>query len=430
MKIAVVGAGYVGLVSGTCLSELGHTVICIDNVKDKIKRLKRGDIPIYEPGLKAMIKKNVKKKKLFFSNTIKDGIKDASVVFICVNTPPKSSGEADLHYVEGVAREIAEIMDKYLVLVDKSTVPVGTGEWIKHTIKNYNKKNIDFDVVSNPEFLREGSAIKDFMEPDRIVIGVESKRAENIMKDIYKKLNAKLIITDVKSAEIIKHACNSFLATKISYINAIANICENVGADVGEVARGMGLDNRIGRKFLDAGIGFGGSCFPKDLSAFINISQHLGYDFSLLKEVQNINSNQRLLFIKKIKETIWNIKGKTIGILGLAFKPDTDDLRNAPAIFIIEELQKEGAKIKAYDPVAMKNAKKILRGVKYCRNAYETAADSDAIVIITDWDEFKTLNLRKIKDLLKIPVIIDGRNTFEPEKVRELGFTYKSIGRK
>ena len=429
MRISIVGAGYVGLVTGTCLSELGHKVVCIDNDIEKIKKLKKCMSPIYEPGLHAMIKGNVKKKRLSFSTSIKDGIKGASVVFICVNTPPREGGEADLCYVEAVAREIAGCMSEYLIIVDKSTVPVGTGEWIKKTIKNYNRRHIAFDVVSNPEFLKEGAAIQDFMKPDRIVIGVESKRAEKAMLEIYKKLKAKIIITDVKSAEIIKHACNSFLATKISYINAVANICEKVGANIYHVSRGLGLDNRIGDKFLHAGIGFGGSCFPKDLSAFIHIADKCGYDFSLLKEVQKINALQRKLFIQKMKEIMWNVKGKTIGVLGLAFKPDTDDMRNAPAIDIIEELQKEGAKIKAYDPVAMKKAKEILKNVTYCRDSYEAAKDSDALVILTEWEEFKHLNLERIKALLKIPVIIDGRNIFEIDRVKSLGFTYKSVGR-
>ncbi len=430
MKIAVIGAGYVGLVSGTCLSELGHTVNCVDQVKEKINKLKKGIIPIYEPGLEDLIKKNVKKGRLIFSTNTKEAVKGASVVFICVNTPPKPGGEADLTYVEAVAGEIAKIMSGYLVIVDKSTVPVGTGEWIRRTIKNYHRKNIDFDVVSNPEFLREGSAINDFLKPDRVVIGVESKRAEAVMLEVYRKLKARVIVTDVKSAEIIKHACNSFLATKISYINAIANICELTGADVSEVARGMGLDERIGKKFLKAGLGFGGSCFPKDLSAFITISDNLGYDFSLLKEVQKINRLQRELFIKKIKEIVWNIKGKSIGVLGLAFKPDTDDMRNAPSIDIIGQLQKEGALVKAYDPVAMEKAKEIFKGIKYCKNPYETARGCDALIILTEWEEFKSLDLKRIKKLLKIPVIIDGRNMYEPEKVRKMGFTYKSIGRK
>jgi len=320
-------------------------------------------------------------------------------------------------------------MNGYKVIVEKSTVPVETGKWISRTVKLNNKKNISFDIVSNPEFLREGSAVYDFMHPDRIVLGVGSKKAERIMRELYQALDAPIIITDIESAEIIKHASNSFLAMKISYINAIANICEKAGADIRKVAEGMGYDGRIGRDFLNAGIGFGGACLPKDLQAFVGITQKLGYDFELLKVVEKINHEQREFLVNKVRDAIWNIKGKTIGILGLAFKANTDDMRNAPSIEIIQMLQREEAKIKVYDPVAIPVAKGILKEVTYCKDPYETANGCDALVILTEWEEFKKIDLKKIKRLMKAPIIIDGRNIFEPEKMKRLGFIYKSIGR-
>jgi UDPglucose 6-dehydrogenase len=320
-------------------------------------------------------------------------------------------------------------MDGYKVIVEKSTVPVETGKWISRTVKLNNKKNISFDIVSNPEFLREGSAVYDFMHPDRIVLGVSSKKAERIMRELYKPLDAPIIVTDIESAEIIKHASNSFLAMKISYINSIANICEKVGADIKKVAEGIGYDGRIGRDFLDAGVGFGGACLPKDLQAFVGITQKLGYDFELLKVVEKINHQQKELLVKKVRDAVWNIKDKTIGILGLAFKPNTDDMRNAPSIEIIQMLQREEAKIKAYDPVAIPVARGILKEVAYCKDPYDTANGCDALVILTEWEEFKRLDFNKIKKLMKAPILIDGRNIFEPEKMKRLGFIYKSIGR-
>ncbi|MCK4533467.1 UDP-glucose/GDP-mannose dehydrogenase family protein, partial [bacterium] len=361
---------------------------------------------------------------------IKDGVTNSEIIFIAVNTPPRKNGEADLCYVEAVSREVAQQMKSYKVIVSKSTVPVETGKKIAQTVKIYNKRKVSFDIASNPEFLREGSAIGDFMHPDRIVIGVNSKKAETIMKKLYKPLGAPIIVTDIESAEIIKHAANSFLAMKISYINAVANICERVGADVTQVARGMGLDRRIGAEFLSAGVGFGGSCFPKDLSAFIRIAEKNGYNFELLKVVKKINQEQKNLLLKKLTKSIWNLKDKTIGVLGLAFKSNTDDLRNAPAISIIEMLQKEGAKIKVYDPQAMEKAKKILKNVIFCKDSYLTAQDSDALVILTEWNEFKKLDFKKIKKKLKTPVIIDGRNIYNPALMHKQGFTYEGIGTK
>jgi UDPglucose 6-dehydrogenase len=428
-KVNIIGTGHVGLVTGACLAELGNRVICVDNNQEKIATLKRGEMPIYEPGLEQLVKRNIRAGRLSFTTSVKEGVDNSEIVFIAVHTPPKSDGEADLCYVEAVSKEVAQTMDGYKVIVEKSTVPVETGKWISRTVKLNNKKNISFDIVSNPEFLREGSAVYDFMHPDRIVLGVSSKKAERIMRELYKPLDAPIIVTDIESAEIIKHASNSFLAMKISYINSIANICEKVGADIKKVAEGIGYDGRIGRDFLDAGVGFGGACLPKDLQAFVGITQKLGYDFELLKVVEKINHQQKELLVKKVRDAVWNIKDKTIGILGLAFKPNTDDMRNAPSIEIIQMLQREEAKIKAYDPVAIPVARGILKEVAYCKDPYDTANGCDALVILTEWEEFKRLDFNKIKKLMKAPILIDGRNIFEPEKMKRLGFIYKSIGR-
>jgi len=430
MKIAVAGAGYVGLVTAACLAELGNDVVCIDIDEEKIRKLNSSIIPIYEPGLEELAIRNKNENRLAFSTDLKKGIKESDIIFICVGTPPKESGEADLSYVDNAARTIAEVMDSYKLIVEKSTVPVETGDKVARTIKAYNSHKVDFDVVSNPEFLREGSAVNDFMHPDRIVIGSESEKARKIMHELYAPLNAPIIFTDIKSAEIIKHASNSFLAAKISFINAIANICELAGADVEKVADGMGYDKRIGRAFLDAGIGYGGFCFPKDAEAFIRISEKLGYDFKLLKAVQEINYGQKKHFVNKIEKALWVVKNKTIGVLGLAFKPNTDDMRFAPSIDIITDLQKEGAKIKAYDPKSVQKAKEVLRDVIYCSNPYEAAKDADALVILTEWSEFKDLDLKRIKSLMKHSLIIDGRNIFNPEEVKKHGFAYISIGRR
>ncbi len=425
----MIGTGYVGLVTGGCLADLGHEVVCVDIDQEKIAKLKKGLIPIYEPGLEELVKRNAKEKRIAFTTSLKEGVKKASVVFIAVGTPPKENGEADLTFVENVAKEIARCMTSYKLIVEKSTVPVETGEWVRRTVKANNARKVEFDVASNPEFLREGQAINDFMHPDRIVIGVESKRARELLLELYKPLKATMVVTDIKSAEIIKHASNSFLATKISFINAVSNICEKAGADIEKVAEGMGLDRRIGRNFLNAGIGFGGFCFPKDLSAFIKISEKLGYDFGLLKEVERINAFQKQLLIKKINDNLWIVKGKTIAILGLAFKPDTDDIRFAPALEIIEALRAEGAEIRTYDPQAMKKAKQALKGVTFCETSYEAAKGADCLVIVTEWNEFKELDFKKIKKLLKQPLIIDGRNIYDPAALEKLGFKYVCIGR-
>jgi UDPglucose 6-dehydrogenase len=429
MKISIIGSGYVGLVTGACFSELGNKVICTDNNVKKITALKKGIIPIYEPGLEELIRNNVKKKRLVFTSSIKDAVKNSEVIFIAVGTPPLHNGEADLTGIEKVAHNIAVNMTGYRLIVEKSTVPVETGEWVKHTISTYIRHKVKFDVASNPEFLREGSAINDFMHPDRIVIGVESEKAKQILVSLYKPLNVPLVITNIKSAELIKHASNAFLATKISYINAISRICDRVGADVKEVSQGMGLDKRIGAAFLNAGIGYGGSCFPKDLDAFITITGKLGYDFKLLKAVKHINEEQKDYILKKLKDALWIIKDKSIGVLGLSFKPNTDDIRSAPSLDLIMALQAEGAKIKVYDPQAAKKAKEVLQRLVFCKDPYEVCRGSDCLLIATEWEEFKRLDLAKIKKLLKRPLIVDGRNIYEPKSVEKLGFTYIGVGR-
>lgn len=430
MRICIIGSGYVGLVTGTCFAELGNSVICVDNDESKVAKLKKGIMPIYEPGLQELVKRNVKEGRLSFTGRLKDGVKKSEVVFVCVPTPPKDNGDADMTYVENVAREIALSMSSYKLIVDKSTVPVNTGEWVEHTINMANKRKVKFDIASNPEFLKEGSAIEDFMNPDRVVVGVKSRKAADILTELYRPLKAPIVVTDIKSAELIKHASNSFLATKISFINAVANICDKVGADVVDVARGMGLDKRISKDFLNAGIGFGGSCFPKDLAAFVHIAGKIGYDFGILKEVQNVNAHQKRSVVKKIESLLWNLPKKTVGVLGLSFKPGTDDLREAPALEIIDALIKEGVCVKVYDPVAMAKAKLHLeKGVKFCKDAYEAAKDSDCLIVATEWNEFKELDFKKIKKLMKQPVILDGRNIYDPAEMKKLGFRYVGMGR-
>ncbi len=428
-KISIIGTGYVGLTTGACFAEVGHEVVCVDNDLDKVNLLQRGGMPIYEPGLEELVKKNVAAGRLRFSGDIADGVTHSEVVFIAVPTPPQPDGSVDMSFVEKVAREIARAMSGYKIVVDKSTVPVKTGERVAETIKRSNKQNLDFDVVSNPEFLREGCAVQDLMNPDRIVIGVTSPRPVAKMKEIYAPFNAPVVVTDINSAELIKHACNSFLALKISYINSIAAICEASGGNVEDVADGLGADKRIGRAFLNAGLGYGGSCFPKDLSAFIHIAEELGYDFRLLKEVQRINADQIQRFLKKLHDTVWTVKDKTFAVLGLAFKPDTDDMRNAPAVEIIRALQKEGARIKAYDPKAMEKARELLQNVQFCATAYVAAADADALIVCTEWDEFRTLDLKTLYSVMAHPIVLDGRNVFDPKQMAALGFVYKGVGR-
>jgi UDPglucose 6-dehydrogenase len=416
-------------VTGTCFAEAGHTVICVDKDPEKVKLLKAGGMPIYEPGLEELVKKNVKAGRLSFTNSTQEGVEKSDVIFIAVPTPAQPDGSVDLSFIEAVSREIAGAMTAYKIIVDKSTVPVRTGEKVAETIKRYCKSRVDFDVISNPEFLREGFAVDDFMKPDRVVIGVASQRPVQAMKEVYEPYKAPIIVTDINSAELIKHAANSFLALKISYINAISVVCELAGANVQEVANGMGMDVRIGRRFLDASLGFGGSCFPKDLSAFIQISEQLGYHFNLLKEVQQINAFQMERFVKKITDTLWVLKGKTLGVLGLAFKQNTDDVRMSPAIDLCQRLQKEGAKLRVFDPQAMEKAKGVLKDVTYVDNMNDVAEGCDALVIATEWPEFKKLDLEKARAALTHPILFDGRNMFDVAEMEKLGFIYKSIGR-
>jgi UDPglucose 6-dehydrogenase len=429
MKLTIIGTGYVGLVTGTCFAEVGHRVVCVDNDAAKVKLLQSGGIPIYEPGLEELVKKNVAAGRLEFTNSTAEGVRKSDVIFIAVPTPPQPDGSVDLSFIEKVARDIAAAMTDYKIVVDKSTVPVKTGEKVSETIKRYCKAQVEFDVVSNPEFLREGFAVGDLMKPDRVVIGVRSQRPVAAMKEIYQPFNAPIVVTDINSAELIKHAANSFLALKISYINAIANICEAAGANVQEVATGIGLDERIGRRFLDAGIGFGGSCFPKDLSAFIKISEQVGYEFKLLKEVQRINADQMDRFVKKITDTLWVLKDKTIGVLGLAFKQNTDDVRSSPAIDLCQRLLKDGATLRVHDPKGMDKAKALLPDVTYIDDMNAVAEGCDALVVATEWDEFKKLDLERARKALTHPIMFDGRNLFERAEMERLGWIYKSVGR-
>jgi UDPglucose 6-dehydrogenase len=429
MKLTLIGTGYVGLVTGACFAEVGHHVVCVDNDAAKIKLLQSGGIPIYEPGLEELVKKNAAAGRLAFIDSTAEGVQKSDVVFIAVPTPPQADGSVDLSFIERVARDIAAAMTTYKIVVDKSTVPVKTGEKVSETIKRYCPAKVDFDVVSNPEFLREGFAVGDLMKPDRVVIGVRSQRPVAAMKEIYAPFNAPIIVTDINSAELIKHAANSFLALKISYINAIATVCEAAGANVQEVAQGIGLDERIGRRFLNAGIGFGGSCFPKDLSAFIKIAEQIGYDFRLLKEVQHINANQMERFVKKITDTLWVLKDKKIGVLGLAFKQNTDDIRMSPAIELCHRLQKEGATLRVHDPKAMDKTKAVLPDATYVDDMNAVAEGCDAIVIATEWDEFKKLDLERARKSLTHPIMFDGRNLFDRAEMERLGWIYKSVGR-
>jgi UDPglucose 6-dehydrogenase len=428
-KITIIGTGYVGLVTGACFAEVGHRVICVDCDEAKIKLLQGGGIPIYEPGLEEMVKSNVAEGRLSFTTSTREGVENSDIIFIAVPTPPLADGGVDLAFIEKVAREISGAMTGYKVIVDKSTVPVKTGQKVSETISRYCKAKVEFDVVSNPEFLREGFAVEDLMKPDRIVIGVKSQRPVQAMKEVYAPFNAPILVTDISSAELIKHAANSFLALKISYINAISVVCEATGANVQEVALGMGMDERIGRRFLDASLGFGGSCFPKDLSAFIKISEQLGYDFALLKEVQKINALQMERFIKKITETLWVLKDKTIGVLGLAFKQNTDDVRMSPAIDLCQRLEKEGARLRVYDPKAMDKAKAVLPNATYLEDLNEVPQGCDAIVIATEWPVFKKLDLERARKVMTHPIMFDGRNLFDPREMEGMGWIYKSIGR-
>jgi UDPglucose 6-dehydrogenase len=431
MDISIVGSGYVGLVTGACFADIGHHVICVDNDSEKVKQLQAGEIPIYEPGLEEIIHRNVSARRLRFTGNIQDAVEHSQVIFIAVPTPPLPDGDVDLSFVEKVAREIAGVLTDYRVIVDKSTVPVKTGEKVAESIKRYNRHGAKFDVVSNPEFLREGCAVADLMHPDRIVIGAQSEHAIDLMKKVYEPFMAPILVTDINSAELIKHCANSFLALKISYINAVSAICEASGADVDKVADGIGMDHRIGRDFLNAGIGYGGSCFPKDIAAFIAISDQLGTPFTLLREVQRINEGQKARFLKTIRETLWVLREKRIAVWGLTFKPDTDDVRSSVAIELVEQLLREGAHVVAYDPKGMHKARliKAIADAEFASSALEAVADAEALIITTDWNEFCNVDLAVLKEKMRTPIVFDGRNLLDPETMRQFGFSYYSIGR-
>jgi UDPglucose 6-dehydrogenase len=431
MDISIIGSGYVGLVTGACFADVGHNVICVDNDQRKVDTLQKGQIPIYEPGLEEIVHRNVSAGQLRFTNSIEDGVGHSRIVFIAVPTPPQPDGSVDMTYIERVAREIAEVLKEYRVIVDKSTVPVKTGEKVTETIRRYNKAGVEFDVVSNPEFLREGCAVSDLMNPDRIVIGSNSDRALALMKKVYEPFMAPIMVTDINSAELIKHAANSFLALKISYINAISTICEASGADVEMVADGIGADKRIGRSFLSAGLGYGGSCFPKDVAAFIAIGEQLGASLGLLKEVQRVNKSQRERFLKKIKDTLWVLKDKRIAVWGLTFKPDTDDVRSSVAIDLVNDLLNEGATVRAYDPKGMEKAveMKLCKGATLASSALEAAENAEALILATEWREFQAIDFQQVRKAMHTPIIFDGRNLFDPRTMKQLGFTYYGIGR-
>jgi UDPglucose 6-dehydrogenase len=429
MNISVIGTGHVGLVTGACLAERGHDVLCVDVDRAKIAKLKRGAMTIYEPGLPDLVRRNVKAGRLSFGTTNAEAVAFGKVVFICVPTPPRPDGTADLSFMEAVSRDIAKSLKEFRLVVDKSTVPVHTGERVRQVITKYAPRGADFEVASNPEFLREGAAVQDTLHPDRIVFGVESRRAEMVLREVFEPFKAPILSTDIKSAELIKHASNSFLALKISYANALSALCDLAGADVQMVTRGMGMDRRIGLAFLNPGIGYGGSCFPKDVSAFEAISRELGYDFRLLREVQRLNEEARDLFLKKVERELWIVKGKKIAAFGLSFKPDTDDVRESVALRVVQALVERGAAVRAYDPQAMARAKEMVPGLKTARSPYEAARGADCALLLTEWKEFRELDLAKLKKAMAHPTLIDGRNLYDPEKMKEAGFVYKSVGR-
>ena len=432
MHIAVIGTGYVGLVTGACFAEFGVDVTCVDIDESKIARLQDGIIPIYEPGLDQLVARNAQAGRLHFTTSLKDAVERSLVIFIGVGTPPNEDGTPNMSYVEAAATSIAEFMTDYKVIVTKSTVPVGTGKWLRKIIQTRQKTKTNFGVASNPEFLREGAAISDFMRPDRVVIGSDDETAIAIMKDLYRPLyliETPVVITSLEAAELTKYAANAFLATKISFINEIANLCDQIGCDVHDVARGMGMDKRIGGKFLHPGPGFGGSCFPKDTSALTTVARSFGSDSLIVDAVIEVNRRQRLAMISKIEKLAGDLSGKTIGVLGLSFKPETDDMRDSPAIEIIKEMVQRGARIKAFDPVAMEEAKHSLPDITYCKDEYEAIKDSDALVFMTEWNQFRALDMKKVKSLLKSPKIADLRNIYEPQDMREQGFDYVGVGR-
>ena len=431
MNICVIGVGYVGLVTGVVFADLGNDVVCVDNMPEKVEKLNAGIMPIYEPGLEELVMRNVADGRLTFTTDLAPAVKQAEVVFIAVGTPQGSDGSTNLSYVDAAAKGVAEAMDSYKVVVNKSTVPVGTGERVRRIIEDNISEPVLFDVVSNPEFLREGSAIGDSMQPDRIIIGAPSKKVAMKLLELYAPLERPMIVTDVASAEIIKYASNAFLATKISFANAIANLCDAAGADIADVTKGMGLDNRIGSAFLNAGIGYGGSCFPKDTHSLIHTAESLGVNFELVKSVVTTNERQPGVFLGKMEREMGDLKGKTIGVLGLAFKGNTDDLRDSKAIEIVQALVKAGAHVRVYDPVAMPNTMEIIseNDVVYCKSAYEVAQDVDALAVVTEWNEFKLLNIRRIADNMKGDLLFDGRNLYDPKRVEMNGLRYIGVGR-
>lgn len=430
MIITFVGHGYVGLVTASVFADLGNTVWVIGHTKEKIENLKKGTPPIYEPGLEEIVKRNVKAKRLLFTLDYKKPISESSVVFIAVGTPSTPSGEADLSTVFEVAKKIGENLTHYTVVITKSTVPVGTNKKVKDIINKVKSKKVNFDIASSPEFLREGQAISDTLHPDRIIIGTESKKAQDLLIELHRPIDGNVVSTNIETAEMIKYASNAFLATKISFANAIAFLSEATGANGPDVLKAVGLDKRVGQAFLDCGAGFGGSCFPKDVKALIAIARENGYDFTLLKDVESINEEARIRIVEKAKKLLGGkVENKTIGVLGLAFKPDTDDMRYAPSITIINKLQGMGARIKAYDPIAIANAKRLLKNIEFAQNAYAAAEDSDLLILVTEWNEFRQLDLKKIKNIMKTPILLDGRNIYDPLEMKEIGFTYVGVGR-
>ncbi|HMQ02814.1 MAG TPA: UDP-glucose/GDP-mannose dehydrogenase family protein [Pyrinomonadaceae bacterium] len=432
MHIAVIGTGYVGLVSGACFAEFGVDVTCVDVDASKIEKLQNGMIPIYEPGLDQLVHKNVKAGRLHFTTDLASAVKKALVVFLAVGTPPRDDGTPDMSYYRQAAKEVAEAMNGYKVLVTKSTVPIGTGKWLREFVNENVADPVEFGVASNPEFLREGAAIDDFMRPDRVVIGSDDERAIDVMKDLYRPLyliETPFVITSLEAAELIKYAANAFLATKITFINEVANLCDAIGCDVHDVARGMGMDNRIGRKFLHPGPGYGGSCFPKDTRALTTVADQFGVETLIVDAVIDANQRQRMAMIPKIEKLVGDISGKRIGVLGLSFKPETDDMRESPAIDIIRTILEKGGTVKAFDPVAMDEAKHHIDGIDFAADEYDAIDGADALVIITEWNQFRALDMGRVKELLKSPKIADLRNVYEPEDMRELGFEYVGVGR-
>lgn len=431
MKLAVAGTGYVGIVTGTGFANLGNEVICYDIDSEKVNMLSEGELPIYEPGLGEIFKRNLDAGRLQFTTDSIEAVQNSEIIFVCVGTPSNSKQAADLTAVKQVAKAIGRYINDYKVVVNKSTVPVGTADLVRDIIKKNQQGDIPFDVVSNPEFLREGAAVKDFENPDRIIIGTDSKRAEEVMASLYRakaRTGRPILITNIRSAEIIKYASNAMLATRISFMNQLSRLCEASGADIKDVARGLGLDNRIGSRFLHAGLGYGGSCFPKDIRALIETLKEHGCESDLFEAVHRINEKQRAVAVEKLKSVL-EIKGSTVAVWGLSFKPKTDDVREAPSLDVIEDLKKMSATVHAFDPVAMDNAKKEIKDVKFFENPYETIRDCDALIVVTEWDEFRNLDMRAVKVLLKQPIVVDGRNIYDPEEMKDLGFTYLGIGR-